>query len=268
MYYEVTDAPNRIVFQFKKACEKSNAEELKKFFPNERKGLLSFIKNKNIYIPDKVNKEEYVYAFWYGLYGALKGNNNEALNFILNDKKLNVFLKPSKIKKVLIEYKDLIGIPRDKYPSMYDETDYIVPQTPIRHPIDITKPFHIAGKKANFEMFFKVKNTEIGNHINWESILMSSFKYLDKEVLDKLLIIDNIENMVRKNLDLVFEYIVESKNEYAIDVLKKNFKIKLNFSNNLIIDNYGKNKEFANYLRLNLMINESEITLSNSKTKI
>lgn len=268
MYYEVNDTPNKIVFQFKKACETASSEELKKFFPKEKRGILWLIKNKEISTTEKIEKEEYIYAFWYGLYGALKGNNAEALSFILNNKKLNVFLKPNKIKNVLIQYKDLIGIPRDKYPSLYDETDYIVPQTPIRHPIDITKPFKVAIEKGNFEIFLNLKDTEIGSHINWESILMGAFKYMNKEIFEKFIVISTIENMVKKHLDLVLEHIVESKNEYAINVLKNHFKIQLNPDDFLIIDRYEKNKEFANYLKLNLIINEKKEEKDNKKIKI
>ncbi len=268
MYYQVVDTPKPIVFQFKRACEKANLEELESFFPKEKHGILWFIKNKDTVAQNIIDKEEYVYAFWYGLYGALKGNNHEALDFILNKKTLKNFIKPSKIKKVLIEYRDLIGIPREKYPSMYDEADYIVPQTPIRHQIDITKPFKIAAEKGNFDIFFKLKNTEIANHIHWESILMSAFKNLNKDIFEKLKQIDNINKMVEKNLELVCEYIIESKNEYAISVLRDYFKVKLKVNSHLLIDNYKDNKEFANYLKLNLIIKEDSNIRASQRIKI
>lgn len=268
MYYQVVDTPKPIVFQFKRACEKANLEELESFFPKEKHGILWFIKNKDTVAQNIIDKEEYVYAFWYGLYGAFKGNNQEALDFILNKKTLKNFIKSSKIKKVLIEYRDLIGIPREKYPSMYDEADYIVPQTPIRHQIDITKPFKIAAEKGNFEIFLRLKDTEIGNHINWESILMCAFKNMNKDIFEKFKKIENIKQIVDKYLELACEYIIENKNEYAIGVLRDYFKVKLKNDSHLLIENYQKDQEFANYLKLNLIINEGSNIRASQKIKI
>ncbi len=257
MYYQVSDTPKPIVFQFKRACESSKFEELDLFFQKEEKGIFSFLKPKQSFIENKIRKEEYPYAFWYGLYGSLKGDNEEGLNFILNHKDLKCFMAKSKIKKVLFQYKYFVGIPREKYPSMYDETDYIIPQTPIRHPIDITKPFKIAAEKGNFDLFFKLKNTEIGNHINWESLLMSAFKFLNQEIFEKLIQINNIDKIVDKYLELICEYIIETKNEFSINVLKDYFKINLNEDRLVFMDNYEKDKQFADYLKLNLMIKRS-----------
>lgn len=249
------DVPSRIVYDFQYYCGVGDIEKLKNYLPSVggfAAWFLSFDENDNF-----ISNEEYPFAFWYGLEAAAGSNKIEVVDFILEHPMLKKYKKKKHIEKIRCRYGQKLELcPNNMCESASDPTEYIFFNAPVVHEINISDCLEVAATKGYFELFNRIASTDIKKVLDIDKILMKCFSQLDENIFTRLKKVENISDLINKNMPSVLRNVVLGENRYALNVLKNYFKIKASgLENYFDSDFYQENKRFISYAELELGIN-------------
>lgn len=251
------DVPARIVYDFQYYCGIGDIEKIKTYLPSKVGVLSWFGNNKNNFF---INKEEYPFAYWYGLESACGSNKAEVVKFLLEHQAFKKFKKKSQIEKVILRYENKLELcPNNKCESASDPTEYVFFNAPVINEINVSRCLEVSAQKGYFDLFDLISSTDIRKIINTEEIMMKCFFQLDDKIFNRLKKVKNINFIVNRNITSVLRNIIEGENKCALIILRDYFNQKITNLNSYFDSDFcERNKKFIDYAELELNINNKK----------